>query len=41
MQSFSGYGMGTYSFFNQGIDIFADNAFEVPMTRPASTCTTC
>jgi len=30
--SFSGYGMGTYSFFNQGIDIFADHAYEVPTT---------
>ena len=27
---FSGYGMGSYSFFNQGVDIFADNAFRVP-----------
>jgi len=27
--SFSGYGMGSYSFFNQGLDIFASNAFEV------------
>jgi Pectate lyase superfamily protein len=32
--SFSGYGMGSYSFFNQGIDIFAANAFEVPATLP-------
>ncbi len=29
-QRFTGYGMGTYSFFNQGIDIFADHAYEVP-----------
>ncbi|MEO7448532.1 MAG: adenylyl cyclase, partial [Humibacillus sp.] len=29
---FSGSGMGSYSFFNQGIDIFAENAFEVPKT---------
>ncbi|MGB8645276.1 MAG: adenylyl cyclase [Anaerolineae bacterium] len=28
--SFSGYGMGSYSFFNQGVDIYADHAFEVP-----------
>jgi len=27
---FTGYGMGTYSFFNQGIDIFADHAYEAP-----------
>jgi hypothetical protein len=35
--SFSGYGMGVYSFFNQGVDIFAANAFEVPATLPASS----
>jgi hypothetical protein len=35
--SFSGYGMGSYSFFNQGIDIYADHAFEVPTTlKPGS-----
>ena len=27
--------MGSYSFFNQGVDIFADHAFEVPTTLPA------
>jgi hypothetical protein len=32
--SFSGYGMGSYSFFNQGVDIFAANAFEVPTNLP-------
>ena len=26
--NFSGYGMGSYSFFNQGVPIFATNAFE-------------
>ena len=31
---FDGYGMGSYSFFNQGLDIFAANAFEVPATLP-------
>jgi hypothetical protein len=31
---FNGYGMGSYSFFNQGIDIFASNAFVVPTTLP-------
>jgi len=31
---FTGYGMGSYSFFNQGIDIFAAHAFEVPDTLP-------
>jgi hypothetical protein len=34
---FSGYGMGSYSFFNQGVDIFAANAFEVPATLPAGS----
>jgi hypothetical protein len=33
VHTFTGYGMGSYSFFNQGIDIYADNAFVVP-TRP-------
>jgi hypothetical protein len=32
--SFHGYGMGSYSFFNQGVDIFAAHAFEVPATLP-------
>ncbi len=27
---FTGYGMGTYSFFNQGVDIYAAHAYEVP-----------
>jgi hypothetical protein len=27
---FAGYGMGTYSFFNQGIDIYAARAYQVP-----------
>jgi hypothetical protein len=30
--SFQGAGMGTYSFFNQGVDILADHAYEVPTT---------
>jgi hypothetical protein len=35
--SFTGYGMGSYSFFNQGVNIYAANAFEVPSTlAPAS-----
>ena len=29
--------MGSYSFFNQGVDIFAANAFEVPTTLPAGS----
>lgn len=32
VSSFTGYAMGSYSFFNQHIDIFADHAFEVPTT---------
>jgi hypothetical protein len=32
--SFKGYGMGSYSFFNRGINIYAANAFEVPVTLP-------
>jgi hypothetical protein len=32
--SFSGYGMGSYSFFNQGVNIYAANAFEAPTTLP-------
>ena len=32
VKSFKGTGMGSYSFFNQGVDIFAANAFEVPVT---------
>ena len=34
---FNGYGMGSYSFFNQGVDIFAAHAFEVPTTLPAGS----
>lgn len=30
VKTFTGTGMGSYSFFNQGVDIFADNAFVVP-----------
>jgi hypothetical protein len=32
---FNGYGLGSYSFFNQGITIYAANAFEVPSSLPA------
>jgi hypothetical protein len=35
--SFSGYGLGSYSFFNQGVNIYAANAFEVPATLPAGS----
>src|SRR3954451_18613949 len=34
VKSFSGAGMGSYSFFNQGVHIYADHAFEVPTTLP-------
>ena len=34
VKGFSGYGMGSYSFFNQGVDIFAAHAFEVPTNLP-------
>ncbi|HXN26945.1 MAG TPA: hypothetical protein VN902_07485 [Candidatus Acidoferrales bacterium] len=34
---FNGYGLGSYSFFNQGINIYAANAFEVPSTLPAGS----
>ena len=35
--SFAGYGMGSYSFFNHGVDIFAAHAFEVPTSLPAAS----
>ena len=35
--SFKGYGLGSYSFFDQGINIFAANAFEVPSNLPAGS----
>ncbi len=35
--SFTGYGMGSYSFFNKGQDIFAANAFEVPAALPTGS----
>ena len=34
---FSGYGMGSYSFFNQGVNIYAAHAFEVPASLPAGS----
>jgi len=34
---FSGYGLGGYSFFNQGVNIYAANAFEVPTTLAPSS----
>jgi hypothetical protein len=35
--NFSGYGMGSYSFFNQSVNIYAANAFEVLAQLPASS----
>jgi hypothetical protein len=35
--SFHGYGLGSYSFFNQGVSIFSANAFQVPASLPASS----
>jgi hypothetical protein len=35
--TFAGYGMGSYSFFNQGLNIYAANAFEVPKTLPTGS----
>ncbi|MDQ2757258.1 MAG: adenylyl cyclase [Actinomycetota bacterium] len=32
VEHFSGTGMGSYSFFNQGVDVFSENAYEVPKT---------
>jgi hypothetical protein len=37
VSSFTGYGMGSYSFFDKGVSIFAAHAFEVPATLPASS----
>src|SRR5581483_8258296 len=34
VRSFQGYGMGSYSFFNQGIPIFATQAFQSPPDQP-------
>ena len=35
--SFNGYGMGSYSFFSQGVNIYAANAFEVPTALPPAS----
>ncbi|MFZ0771481.1 MAG: coagulation factor 5/8 type domain-containing protein [Candidatus Sulfotelmatobacter sp.] len=35
--TFSGYGLGSYSFFNQGVNLYAANAFEVPATLPPAS----
>src|ERR1700737_649059 len=33
----AGYGGGSYSCFNKGVNIYAAHAFEVPTTLPASS----
>ena len=35
--SFAGFGMGSYSFFNQHVNIYAERAFEVPATLPSGS----
>jgi hypothetical protein len=37
VNNFTGYALGSYSFFNKGVNIFAANAFEVPGSLPASS----
>jgi len=37
VERFTGYGMGSYSFFNQHVNIYAAHAFEVPDTLPPSS----
>jgi hypothetical protein len=37
VRSFNGYGMGSYSFFNQGVNIYSANAFEVPTKLPTGS----
>ncbi len=37
VSSFHGYGLGSYSFFNQGLNIYAERAFEVPASLPAGS----
>jgi hypothetical protein len=34
---FNGYGMGSYSYFDQGVAIYAANAFEVPENLPTGS----
>ena len=37
VKQFNGYGLGSYNFFNQGLDIYASNAFEVPASLPSGS----
>ncbi len=34
VHAFNAWGLGSYNFFNHGLDIFASHAFEVPATLP-------
>ncbi len=34
VRTFTGYGLGSYCFFNQGVDIHATEAFDVPSSAP-------
>jgi hypothetical protein len=36
-KGFQAWGMGSYSFFNQGVNLYAANAFEVPTTLSAGS----
>ena len=40
-QHFTGYGMGTYSFFNQGIEHLRGSRIRSADTRPTFGCTIC
>ena len=37
VRRFNGWGLGSYNFFNQGVDIYASHAFEVPASLPAGS----
>jgi hypothetical protein len=37
VERFRGYGMGSYSYFNRGVQIYAANAFRVPGTLPPAS----
>jgi hypothetical protein len=34
IRHFRGMAFGSYNYFNRGVEVFADNAFEVPATLP-------
>ncbi len=41
VRTFTGYGMGSYNFFNQGIAIESATAFVVPVNAGRAAATTC